>query len=774
MHFFNKNHIPILLAVVLFLLLAVHIHDESFRSPYIGAVLEREVGFGEPWVVVKVDPAGKAADWGMQPGDTVLKLDGHPASHFYAEGHSRSLLRVDEVTFSGKDGTVHTMKIVPDSGDLFKNLFSIVLEISLLAIGIAAYSKNPQSRLVRKFTAIHFVMASAILTLYSTEMALSDFVLSLCAVWLPYLLFSFCVSFVIRPASARFSGLLLAFRSFCLLFSGLAVYAVAGEEIPGWVRETVHSVFLFALAMIVVAIGLNWKRIDRTGRNLALVLVTGLYLSMLPYIFLYALPELMTGEYILSPDYALTGLLPLSVTMLYVLGKCSVIDMKLYISRVLVHSLYFCLVFLLFFIGTWLSQPLWAPVLFGGFATLTLGYRKAVKISERGTVRRKEWLERQKLQLSIQMAEIRNIRDILNMVGEMIQSFMDVTGVCLIWHDGVRLTVHGTGNYKTAGSMEDGKWLDREYLKDHFDFVYVETLRIGNEERAAGFLCVGPKRNSSLFAEEERAMIDSVRTEAFRLLTNAGQLAEMKREFRVMKENSAAVERHVSDMRQEQRILLEAQQAERMRTTYFLHDQLLQNLIFLSRDLEELADRGRLDIQRVETWLKCIYDSQRDIRLLCDELHPHIADKAGLEESLNWLMRFCKDKGVHAELSYEWGLEEEPDRMLRTNLFRMIRELVNNALKHSGADRILVRIWSKQGAPIVCTISDNGVGFDPQAFYQESRAWEGKHIGLISIGNQVACLGGHLDIRSVPGEGTVITLKLLEREGEIGDERKLG
>ncbi|MNO36063.1 Sensor histidine kinase ComP [compost metagenome] len=112
--------------------------------------------------------------------------------------------------------------------------------------------------------------------------------------------------------------------------------------------------------------------------------------------------------------------------------------------------------------------------------------------------------------------------------------------------------------------------------------------------------------------------------------------------------------------------------------------------------------------------------------------------------------------------------------MLRTNLFRMIRELVNNALKHSGADRILVRIWSKQGAPIVCTISDNGVGFDPQAFYQESRAWEGKHIGLISIGNQVACLGGHLDIRSVPGEGTVITLKLLEREGEIGDERKLG
>lgn len=761
MHLFKKHHIPVILAAVLFLLLAVQIHAESFRYPYIGAVLERKDGAGEPWVVAKVDPAGKAAEWGMRPGDTVLKLDGLPTSRLYAEGHSRSLVRVAELTFSGEGGTVLTMKVVPDSGDLLKNLFSIVLEISLLAIGLAAYAKNPQSRLVRKFTAIHFVMAGAILTLYSTEMTLSDFVLSLCAVWLPYLLFSFCVSFVIRPTSARFSGLLLAFRSFCLLFSGLAVVAVAGEEIPGWVRETAHSVFLIALAMIALAIGLHWKNIDRTGRNLALVLVTGLYLSMLPYIFLYALPDLMTGEYILSPDYALTGLLPLSVTLLYVLGKRSVIDMKLYISRVLVHSLYFCLVFLLFYIGNRLSQPFWTPVLFGGFAALTLGYRKAAKISERGAVRRKEWLERQKLQLSIQLAEIRNIRDILNMIGEMIQSFMDVTGVCLIWHDGVMLTVHGTGNYKTTGSMEEGKWLDREFLEEHFDFVYVESLRIGNEE-AAGFLCVGPKRNSSLFAEEERAMIDSVRNEAFRLLTNAGQLAELQREFRVMKEKSASVERHVSDMRKEQRILLEAQQAERIRTTYFLHDQLLQNLIFLSRDLEDLAGRGRLDIKRVETWLNCIYDSQRDIRLLCEELHPHIADKAGLEESLNWLMRSCKDKGVTAELSYEWGLEEEPDRMLRTSLFRMIRELVNNALKHSGADRILVRIWSNPGAPVVCSVSDNGAGFDPQAFYRGSRASEGKHIGLISVGNQVACLGGHMEIQSAPGEGTVITLKLLE------------
>ncbi|WP_334071433.1 ATP-binding protein [Paenibacillus sp. A14] len=769
--FGSKYHIRMTLAVLAFLCLAVYIHAESIRYPYIGALLERS---GPQWIVAEVNPYGKAAVWGMGPGDRVLTIDGEAADErLGASASPVSLVKVSGISFAGMDGTVSDKKVSTDIRDALKNLFSVLAELVLLAIGLSAYRKNPNSRLVRQFAAINFVMALVILTLYSTEMRLSDFILSLSAIWLPYMLLSFCVSFVIRSVSGRLRNLLRAFCLFCVLFSGYVVYAVAGEQIPGWIREAAHVVFMVALLLVVLAVGLYWKQVDRIEKNQALVLVTGMYFSLLPYVFLYILPDLIRGDAMVPPEYALTGLVPLSATMLYVLNKRSLVDMKLYLPRVMIHSLYFGAVFILFLLGPRLPQPFWPALLFLAFLGVTLAYRKSLRWSERSAGKRKEWLDRQTLKLSIQTAEARNIRDILNMIGEVMERVMDVTGICLVWRDGSRLIVHGTGAYASL-PPEEGEWLNHGYLQSRFDFIHIEPLIMEGESEFEGFLCVGPKRNSSLMAADEKELIISMRNEAIRLLINARRLAGLQQEYQRTKEQNAVFERRVSDMRLEQRMLMEAQHAERIRTTYFLHDHLLQNLIFLSRDLEELADRGKVDRRRVEIWLKCVYDSQRDIRLLCDDLHPAIAEKAGLEEALKWLVRSAEERGIDAVLSYDWGLAEPPDRLLRSNLFRMIRELTNNALKHAEATHLELRVRSHPEEGITCVVSDNGRGFDPVSLYRDSRFLEGKHIGLISVSAQVEYLGGEMELQASPGKGTRVTLKLAAYERKEGDYGKLG
>lgn len=769
--FKNKYHTLMALAVLTFLCLAGYIHAESFRHPYIGALLEKTDSI---WIVKEVNPSGKADAWRMEPGDRVLTLDGEAAETRLGEKRSPvSLVKISEIGFAGADGSVTVKRVATDAGDALKNGFAIGMELALLAIGLSAYRKNPNSRLVRQFAAIDFVMALTILTLYSTELRLSDFILSLSAIWLPYMLLSFCVSFVIRSVSGRLRNVLRAFRLFCVLFSGYAVYAVAGEQIPGWIREAVHVVFLLALLLVVIAVGVYWRIIDRIEKNQALVLVTGLYFSLLPYVFLYALPDLIRGDALVSPEYALTGLVPLSSTMLYVLRKRSLIDMKLYMPRVLIHSLYFGAVFILFLLASRLPQPFWPALLFLAFLAVTLIYRTSLRWSGRNAGKRKEWLDRQTLKLSIQTAEARNIRDILRMIGEVMDRVMDVTGSCLIWRDGSRLIVHGTGAYASL-TPEEGEWLDPGVLQARFDFIHIEPLRMDGENEFEGYLCVGPKRNSSLMGAEEKELIVSMRNEAIRLLINVRSLSGLQQEYQRAKEQNAAFERRVSDMRLERRMLMEAQHAERLRTTYFLHDQLLQNLIFLSRDLEELADRGKAEPKRVETWLKCVYDSQRDIRLLCDDLHPAIADKAGLEEALHWLLRSVEETGIHTTLSYEWGLAEPPDRLLRSNLFRMIRELTNNALKHADATSLEVRVRSHPEEGIQCLVSDNGRGFDPVTLYRDSRFLEGKHIGLISVNAQIEYLGGEMEIQAAPGKGTRVMLKLSAYEREEKHDGELG
>ncbi|NKI21347.1 hypothetical protein HFN20_08930 [Paenibacillus dendritiformis] len=760
---------PLIAALLaIFLVLTVYIHMETLRHPYIGAVLQRAE---EGWKVSELDPSGKAATEDVRLGDRVLAVNGLPVDKQFADKPKSSLVRVSTAEFMRGDGSVYEIRIETESRDVLQSAVSIVAAVLLQIIGLLAYYKNPVSSAVRQFCLLNYVMALVILTVYSTELFVSDLILSLCSVWLPYLLLSFCVSFVLRAAPAVWSKALFCFRLACILFSCYTIWTVSQHEIPGWIRETVHLVFMMTLLFILLMIRLYWNSMDRVEKNHALGLGAGLCFSFLPYLFLYAIPDLLWNGYILAPEYALIGLVPLSGVFLYILDKRSMVDMNIYLPRLMIHILYYGGVFLLIAFANRMERPVWTAVLFGGFAGGTFVYRRGLRRSRQQAEGRKEWLEQQKLKLSIQIAETRNIQDILSLISDMLHRVVDVEGVCMVWHDGTRRVVHGTGRYKDiSGYEEDARWLDRGFLERGFDFEYVVPVPGTAGTATAGYLCMGPKSNLSLFSMEEKRLIDEIGREAGRLLTNARLLTGLQKEFQHTKGQHACDPHPVhDDIRQMNRLLMEAQQAERVRLSYYLHDRLLQNLIFLSRDLEEMANQGRADTRQIASWLKCLYDSQQDIRALCDELYPHIVDKAGLEESLRWLLRTAGEKGgLRAALHYDWP-GEEPDPLLKSNLFRMIRELVHNVLKHAEATQLDVRVKRAEGEDIYCTVSDDGKGFDAGAFLEHIGSREGAHLGLISVNSQIGDLGGEMELHSTPGEGTRITLRLRSAaSSEIG------
>ncbi|WGU92388.1 ATP-binding protein [Paenibacillus dendritiformis] len=751
---------PLIAALLaIFLGLAVYIHLETLRHPYIGAVLQRAE---EGWKVTEIDPSGKAATGDVRQGDRVLTVDGLPVDKQFADKSKASLVRASMAEFMRGDGSVYEIQFKTESRDVLQSVFSIVAAALLQIIGLLAYYKNSASSTVRLFCLLNYVMAMVILTVYSTELLVSDLILSICSVWLPYLLLSFCVSFVLRAVPAVWSKTLYFFRLACILFSCYTIWAVSQHEIPGWIRETVHLVFMMTLLFILLMIRLYWRSLDRVEKNHALGLGAGLCFSFLPYLLLYAIPDLLWNGYILAPEYALIGLVPLSGVFLYILDKRSMVDMNIYLPRLLVHILYYGGVFLLIAFANRMDRPVWTAALFGGFAAGTLVYRRGLRRARQQAEGRREWLEQQKLKLSIQIAETRNIQDILSLISDMLHRVVDVEGVCMVWHDGTRLVVHGTGRYKDiSGNEEDARWLDRGFLERGFDFEYVVPVAGNAGWACTGYLCMGPKGNLSLFSVEEKRLIDEIGREAARLLTNARLLTGLQKEFQHTKEQHACDAHPVhDDIRQMNRLLMEAQQAERVRLSYYLHDRLLQNLIFLSRDLEEMANQGRADNRQIASWLKCLYESQQDIRALCDELYPHIVDKAGLEESLRWLLRTAGEKGgLRVSLHYDWP-GESPDPLLKSNLFRMIRELVHNVLKHAEATELDVRVKRVEDEGIYCTVSDDGKGFDAGAFLEHIGSREGAHLGLISVNSQIGYLGGEMELHSTPGEGTRITLRL--------------
>ena len=111
---------------------------------------------------------------------------------------------------------------------------------------------------------------------------------------------------------------------------------------------------------------------------------------------------------------------------------------------------------------------------------------------------------------------------------------------------------------------------------------------------------------------------------------------------------------------------------------------------------------------------------------------------------------------VQLEVSPGFGNGGAGERELA--LLRIAHEALHNAVRHARAEHVLVRLGADDGT-LVVEVSDDGVGFDPDAAEVRSR-----HLGLTSMEERARELEGRLRIRSSPGAGTTVRVEL-SRDG---------
>lgn len=212
---------------------------------------------------------------------------------------------------------------------------------------------------------------------------------------------------------------------------------------------------------------------------------------------------------------------------------------------------------------------------------------------------------------------------------------------------------------------------------------------------------------------------------------------------------------------------------ERQRLARELHDSVTQQLFGLTlmaqslepawrRDAEEGARRSRRLLELSRTALA-------EMRALLAELRPEEAVQPTEEtiEPLFGIGRVRRDGLPQALRAYAGGPQFDGlDVRLETRGFRrqaevvenalywIAREALHNALKHAQAKLIDVRLSSEDGMARL-VVGDDGVGFDADAPHEPRM--DGSGLGLASMRERAQALGGHLLIRSAPGEGTRIS-----------------
>ncbi|MGN7412571.1 sensor histidine kinase [Paenibacillus sp. SAF-068] len=673
----------------------------------------------------------------------------------------------------------HTMK--PGPREWFNIGFSSILELLLLLTGSYALFNQPGSRVMRLFYLLNLSMALCILTIYTSQLPISNYILAFCAAWLPYCLTAFYVSFVFRTRLHRFRWLLFISRGIAIAYSTGLVFLY----IKQWMMTNVQfnpgitivntpaapsgptnllNIILCATLMILIWITwVNRKSYNRKEQNQLSLLLTGIIVSLIPFIICFAIPTLLQGEPLLPVEYTLIGFLPLSWMFTYVLVQRSMLDFKLVMPRLMIHVLYALIVFLLFLAASHLYTFLHISMLFVSFLLITWVYQYTLTRSRKKNKLNKDWLEQQQLRLTVRMAEQQNMRDMIHVFAEMFHKMLDIEGVIVIWIDDKdRYTQEGTGVFASIQNI-DNEALDIEVLRQKYDLAQILELSGEPTTEMLGLLGIGHKVNRTLFSAEEQDIIAKGRLEAIRMLLNGKLLSDLQKRYEHRVDQTALHEHMINRHRKFNDILMEAQQAERMKTSYFLHDQLLQNLIFLSRDLEEFHNTGETNADQTAVWLECLYASQKDIRQLCDDLYPHIMDRSNLEEALQWLIRSLQmQSGIRMEMRYNALAEELKQEPLKSTVFRTIRELIINVMKHSQAKFCSIQVHTKDH-DLILHVKDDGLGFNVHTTFDTATG----HFGLISIQSSIQHLGGEFTIHSSIGKGTSINIRLPLSKGAI-------
>ncbi len=198
---------------------------------------------------------------------------------------------------------------------------------------------------------------------------------------------------------------------------------------------------------------------------------------------------------------------------------------------------------------------------------------------------------------------------------------------------------------------------------------------------------------------------------------------------------------------------LSAGERERRALAEGLHDHAIQNLLSARHDLEEagLADGAAAEaLGRADA---AVDATIAELREAVFELHPYVLEQSGLEAALRAAGQRAARRGgfrVHFDLSYP---RRHPQEVL---LFGAARELLTNAATHAEARNVTVELWENNGS-IELAVRDDGQGFDIGLLPQRVAAG---HIGLQSQRERVESAGGKFEIRSSPGRGTAVEIKL--------------
>ncbi len=209
------------------------------------------------------------------------------------------------------------------------------------------------------------------------------------------------------------------------------------------------------------------------------------------------------------------------------------------------------------------------------------------------------------------------------------------------------------------------------------------------------------------------------------------------------------VERLEDERRESARRALAAQEAERLRISQELHDEVGQGLTAVLLRLDGLVSRGpRRELREAR---EDVRKTLEDVRAIGRRLRPEALDELGLVSALAALTNSLqRASGVRIERRIERAMPALPSDV-ELVVYRVAQEALTNALRHSQSESARLEL-SAAGGAVELAVSDTGTGFDA------ARIPEGA--GIRGMRERALLVGGELELEALVGAGTAVCLRI--------------
>ncbi|WP_341300892.1 ATP-binding protein [Lysinibacillus sp. FSL H8-0500] len=749
------------LAISTYLILGSYLIYVTYSTPYLGIKLKEENG---QWLISEPYYKEWANKQNLSVGDIILEVDGNNIDELNIFKYDPVIRAAKELTFvNQEDGQLIHLQIAPfDVPEQFLYAFFLPACYFLLSliVSLYLYKKQKNSSLIKLLilfiltVSLAYVSMGASGRLDNIGTVVNRSSMILCLVLLIHFLRNYFLFLHLKWLFIY--NIKIIYILPLIIVSSFSIFSIIYPFTNTLFSILILWLFFILLIIIFGILGIGYLKYKTPQLKIFLLSIIS---PFFPFLFLFAIPQIIFHKYILSADISSLFLILIPYSFIFTQLTERIFDMEYYITR---FRHYFNISFAFtawLLIGLYWITDLSISRITGIFFFFFLSLIALFYIKEKVDYHKRKILFSTKGDYIHRMyttidsiGRVVKIEDLLKKFVLEATLHLEIKQIDVLTYDLQMQQV--TSLNKSKG-----------YSQNQIDEILLEELRLGDIKKTEHFYIafihqdINYKRilvidhNKSIYLKEEELLwLELLLLYLNNFIENTKMVEEMLEQLKQVKE----ADNHQFPWLH--KLLWLRFEQEKYQLAQELHDTILQEQLHIARELHGAIHAKK--IADIQMDLSKVHDnmiaSLTDLRGYCENLKPPLLDTLGLNAALEKLIqKVCKR--AEFVLSYTMDRLYLEDERLNLMIYRIFQELMNNALKHSYANIVEIHLLETDDG-FEINYSDDGVGCKMDEIIIADS------MGIRGMQERVHSFNGKFSMDTDIGKGMSIRIKVNEGE----------